>query len=217
MRAERSYIPAAGHDLFLPFYDLITTLMGFDEARRALLDSAELRPGHSVLDVGCGTGSFVTLLKRLYPQVDVVGLDPDGKALARARRKAEGAAVSVEFVQGFSDALKYPDASFDRVFSSFMFHHLETHEKERTLREVCRVLKPGGRLHLLDFDVPRSGAQHLVSRLLYSHGYLRDNTESQIVAFMNQAGFRDAKRVAGRAAFFGLGYAGHYEATCKDS
>jgi ubiquinone/menaquinone biosynthesis C-methylase UbiE len=59
--------------------------------------------------------------------------------------------MEVRFDRGFADALDYPDASFDRVFSSFMFHHLAREEKEATLRAVRRVLKPGGSLHLLDF------------------------------------------------------------------
>ena len=62
------------------------------------------------------------LIKRLHPDVDVVGLDPDPKALARAKRKAERSAVSIRLDQGFSHELPYPEASFDRVFSTFMFH-----------------------------------------------------------------------------------------------
>lgn len=120
----RTYLPAAGHDWALPFYDTIVKLFGFDRARRTLVNQAAIRPGHHVLDIGCGTGSLVTLIKRLHPDVEVVGLDPDPKALARARRKAAGTAVSIQFDQGFSDELPYPEASFDRVFSSFMLHHL---------------------------------------------------------------------------------------------
>jgi ubiquinone/menaquinone biosynthesis C-methylase UbiE len=64
------------------------------------------------------------MLKRHYPAMQVIGLDPDPKALARARRKAERAAVSLRFDQGFAGALAYSAGSFDHVFSSYMFHHL---------------------------------------------------------------------------------------------
>src|SRR5260370_41471813 len=121
----------------------MTKRMGADQARRALLDRAQTRPGHRVLDIGCGTGSLLIQLKRLYPKTDVVGLDPDPKALARARRKAARAAVAVQFDQGFGDELSYPEASFDRVLSSLMFHHIPTDDKGKTVREVRRVLKPG--------------------------------------------------------------------------
>src|SRR5215216_5176906 len=121
---ERTYLPAAGRDVFLPLYDPFTKLVGFDGIRRALLQQAALRPDFRVLDVGCGTGTLAVLIKRLNPSIDVVALDPDPKALVRGRRKAERAGVSVRFDRGFSDALGYPDAGFDRVFSSMMIHHL---------------------------------------------------------------------------------------------
>ena len=88
MGSSRTYLPAAGHDWSLPLYDPIVKLLGGDASRRALLYQAALRPGQRVLDVGCGTGTLATLVKRLHPDVEVVGLDPDPKALARARRKA---------------------------------------------------------------------------------------------------------------------------------
>jgi len=86
--SARTYLPAAGHDWFLPLYDPLVKLIGGEAAGKALLDQAALRPGHRVLDVGCGTGTLATQIKRLYPDVEVVGLDPDPKALARATRKA---------------------------------------------------------------------------------------------------------------------------------
>src|SRR5688572_1932687 len=140
----------------LPFYDPLVKLMGGDSARLALLDQAAIRPGHRVLDIGCGTGTLVVQVKRLHPGADVVGLDPDPKALARAKRKVDRAGLSIQFDQGFSDRLPYPDQSFDRVLSSFMLHHLEGDVKQTTLREVRRVLKPGGSFHILDFGGPQS-------------------------------------------------------------
>ena len=121
---RRTYIPAAGHDWLLPRYDPLVRLLGGESDHRELVNQAGLRPSHRVLEVGCGTGNLAILIKRLYPGAEVVGLDPDPKALARARRKAEREAVSVQFDSGFSDELPYPNGSFDRVFSSFMFHHL---------------------------------------------------------------------------------------------
>ncbi len=177
-------------------------LVGGDHARRALLEQAGVRSGQRVLDVGCGTGSLVVLIKRLHPDVDVVGLDPDPKALARARRKAEREAVSIRLDRGFSDELPYPAASFDLVFSSLMFHHLATEERGPTLREIRRVLKPGGFLHLLDFGARESGAHGLLARLLHSHARLADNTEDGIRALMKEAGLANAEKVGQRSMLF---------------
>ena len=151
LESEKADPPAAGHDWLLPLDDPLVKLLGGDTARRILLDQATVRPGHRVLDIGCGTGTLAMLIKRLHPDVDVVGLDPDPKALTRAKRKAERSAVSIRLDQGFSHELPYPEASFDRVFSTFMFHHLMVDDREKTLYEVRRVLTPGGSLHMLDF------------------------------------------------------------------
>lgn len=161
---QRTYFPAAGHDWALPLYDPLLKLLGADSARRLLLEHSDLRPGQRVLDIGCGTGTLVVLIKRVCPEISIVGLDPDPKALARAKKKAARAGASIQFDQGFSDELPYSDASFDRVFSSFMFHHVNANEREKTLREVRRVLSSEGSVHLLDFESSGSGTQGVLAR-----------------------------------------------------
>src|SRR5258707_2151562 len=126
---ERSYLPAMGKRWLLPFDDPLVRLLGADKPKRLLIEQADLKIGFRVLDIGCGTGSLAVLIKRLHPEVEVIGVDPDPAALSISKRKANRAGLSVEFDRGFSDHLSYPDASFDRVFSSFMFHHLEPSER----------------------------------------------------------------------------------------
>jgi len=141
---DRTYLPAAGHDWALPLYDPFVKLLGGDKGRQDLIVEAALPTVGRVLDVGCGTGTLAVLIKQLYPKVDVVGLDPDPKALGRARRKAKRASALIQFDQGSADRLPYADASFDRVVSSFMFHHLRADQRAKMLQEVSRVLVPGG-------------------------------------------------------------------------
>jgi ubiquinone/menaquinone biosynthesis C-methylase UbiE len=198
LTTERTYLPAAGHDWFLPMYDPLTRLLGFDSARRKLLDQAELRDGYRVLDVGCGTGTLAVLIKRLYPSVDVAALDPDPRALERARRKSQRARVFVRFDRGFADAIGYADATFHRVFSSMMFHHLEP-----ALRELHRVLTPGGRLELLDFAGAASHGQGVLGRLIHSNDRLKDNSTERVLALMTSAGFVNARHVGHHATVFG--------------
>jgi ubiquinone/menaquinone biosynthesis C-methylase UbiE len=199
---RRTYLPAAGHDWFLPLYDPFVKLLGGDRARRALLDQAPIRSGERVLDIGCGTGTFVLLVKQRHPDVEVVGLDPDPKALARAKRKAERAGVSIQLDRGFSNELPYPEASFDHVFSSLMVHHLPADEKLPTLREVRRILKPGGSFHLLDFGSRDSAEHGILARLIHSHERLSDNSPERILALMKEAGFRDPQKTGERSMFF---------------
>jgi ubiquinone/menaquinone biosynthesis C-methylase UbiE len=199
---HRGFLPAAGHDLFLPLYDVFAKLLGADAARRTLVEQAALEPGHRVLDVGCGTGTLLVLIKRLHPQVDAVGLDPDTRALGHARRKAERAGITLKLNQGFADALPYPDAHFDRVFSSFMFHHLERDQKPQMLSEIRRVLKPGGRLELVDFAAPEQSHSR-IARLLPFHKHLHDNIDESILALITGAGLADARIALRRPKLFG--------------
>ena len=192
-------------------------MLGGESAKTALLRQANLRATHRALDIGCGTGTLAVRIKELYPDVVVVGVDPDPKALGRARRKAQRAGTPVQFDQGFSDELPYPGASFDRVFSSFMFHHLPLDQREKTLREVRRVLAPGGSLHLLDFDRPEQSPERSLTTRIHSGKHLKDNSESQILTLMQQAGLVGAKKVMARTMLFGLLRIGYYEASASVS
>ena len=112
----KTYLPAAGHDWLLPLYDPFVKLVGGEVARRTLLDQATIKPGFRVLDIGCGTGTLAILIKRLHPGVEVVGLDPDPNALARAKGKAERVGISIRLDKGFADELPYENASCSPTF-----------------------------------------------------------------------------------------------------
>lgn len=197
-RTDRAYLPAAGRHWRLPFYDLMASLLGADAARRMLVQQASVRPGERVLDVGAGTGALALELKRAQPLADVTGIDPDPRALGRARRKGQRAGLSIQFDQGFADALPYPGASFDRITSSFMLHHLGPDEKEPTLGEWRRVLNPGGRLHLLDFDGPLGEDAGVLARRVHESAPLGDNAPHRILAHLTNAGFQHPKIIGRR-------------------
>jgi len=209
----RTYLPAAGYHWSLPLYDPMVKLLGGDAARALLLEQAAVHSSHRVLDIGCGTGSLLVQIKRTHPDVEVVGLDPDPRALARAKRKAQRSALSFQLDQGFADELPYPDDAFDRVFSSFMFHQLTDADKVTTLREVRRVLKLGGRLHLMDFvKADSDSSRRGIVRWLHSGPRLKDNSEERILNLVREAGLSDAKRVARRRLL--LGDIAYYQGSC---
>jgi ubiquinone/menaquinone biosynthesis C-methylase UbiE len=203
MTVHRHYLPAAGHDWFLPLYDPFTRLLGMEQVRGELVSHSALQPLQRVLDIGCGTGALTILIKQQHPAVDAIGLDPDPKALARAERKALRASVAVRFDRGFSEALPYADASIDRVFSSMMFHHLELPAKQQTLEEIRRVLVPGGRLHLLDFLTSGNRERSRMLRWIHSHHQLADNGEERVLGLMRDAGLAGARKVAERRMVLG--------------
>src|SRR5689334_21122945 len=186
--AEKAYLPAAGHDWALPLYDPITSLLGGDKVHGELLRQARIENTHRVLDIGCGTGTLAIAIKQRFPAAEITGLDPDPKALARARRKAERAGAAVRFEQGFAGELPFADSSFDRVLSSFMFHHLPADQREKMLRQVRRVLAPSGSFHLADFTHPEQHV-HGLAHLIHSSKHLTANSDDRILGFMRQAGF----------------------------
>lgn len=192
---EHDYLPAMGKDRLLPFYDTCTWLLGVPRIHRRLVELAAVEPGHRVLEIGCGPGGLTLRAQRMHPDAELVGLDPDPLALARARRKAARAGHPVRFDQGKAGALPYPDESFDRVLSSLMFHHLDDTEKRRALAEARRVLRPGGQLHLVDIAGHHAGR---FARRMQRSERLRDNAGEGIPERIRDAGFTDV-RTAGRS------------------
>jgi SAM-dependent methyltransferase len=213
---SRHYLPAAGRAWLLPLYDPLTRLLGLEAVHRRLVELAGIRPGQRVLEIGCGTGTLTILIKQRHGTADVVGLDPDAAALARARRKAERRAVSIRWDRGFAGELPYPDGAFDHVCSAFMLHHLELGAKTRALREVRRVLAPAGSLHVVDFDRGHDASDGLLARLLHRSERLRDNVADTMVRLMRDAGLRDARAVAHRSTIAGRVAFYHAVAPARD-
>ncbi|MHA6623922.1 class I SAM-dependent methyltransferase [Pseudonocardia sichuanensis] len=197
--AEHDYLPAMGRDRLLPLYDPFTWLLGVPHVHRRLVTAAGVAPGHRVLEVGCGTGNLALRVRRMHPDAEVLGIDPDPLALARAQRKAERRGPAVRWDRGTAGALPYADESVDRVLSAFMFHHLDEAEKRRMLTEVRRVLRPGGQLHLADFGGHHHG---LAGRWVHRNEHLRANAGDGIPARMRDAGFTDVR--TGERGRFGV-------------
>jgi ubiquinone/menaquinone biosynthesis C-methylase UbiE len=98
--------------------------------------------------------------------------------------------IAVTFDQGMASKLPYPDASFDRVLSSLMIHHLKTPDKEKAAHELYRILKPGGQLHIIDFGKPRTFYGKLLGPFLHGFEEANDNIDGRLPLIFEQAGFR---------------------------
>ncbi|HSB36643.1 MAG TPA: methyltransferase domain-containing protein [Thermoanaerobaculia bacterium] len=121
-------------------------------------DLARIRPGQRVLDVACGTGVLAReVASRTGSPEDVVGLDPSPGMLAVARRLAS----AVDWREGTAESLPFPDRSFDAVVSQFGLMFFE--DRQRAIREMLRVLRPGGRLVVAVWNslesIPAYGAE----------------------------------------------------------
>ncbi len=103
-----------------------------------------------VLEVGCGTGAQLRRLARLYPEAQLVGLDPSPEQLSEARRQSGPAAI--EWVEGRGEELPFPDQSFDLICLFWVLEHVSS--PEAVLASIHRVLMPGGRVALSEVHNP---------------------------------------------------------------
>ena len=200
---SHDYIPAAGHDRLLRFYDPLTRLLGADRVRARLLDAANVQPGQRVLDLGCGTGAISLLLAKRQPEARIVGLDPDAKALARAADKSRAAGATIEWQKGYAGRAPYPAHSFDHVLSSLMIHHLKSEEKQAAFRDAKRLLRPGGAFHLLDFGPPKNAIERVLTAILHHDGRMEDNLSGRLPEWLREAGFAEVREVESHRTWFG--------------
>lgn len=204
------YIPAAGHDAFLPGYGLLTRLAGFNRVHDGLIAQAELDGDQRVLEIGCGPGNLSVRAKRAHPSISVVGSDPDPLALRRAQRKA-ARLTGIRFEHGYAQRLPYADGEFDRVLSSMMLHHLDAEAKPAAAAEVFRVLRPGGRLHVVDMGGHMTAHDGLSARLTLHSPMAAGNLGDAIPELLRAAGF-DCDEIASHRQRF-IGRLTYYRAT----
>jgi len=152
---------AAVFDSVANRYDLMNDLMSFGVHRlwkRFAISLAGVRRGHRVLDLAAGTGDLASRFSQMVGgEGEVVFSDINASMLqqGRARMVDEGKVGNLRYVQADAQALPFADASFDCVTMAFGLRNVT--DKERALRSIYRVLRPGGRLVVLEFSHPRPG------------------------------------------------------------
>lgn len=198
------YIPALNKRWLTPLYDpLLKWGMKEEKFKRYLVENAGLIPGQQVLDLGCGTGTLTILLKQFQPAIEITGIDGDPHILEIARQKSKTSGVDIVWKQGMAYDLPYPAASFDRVISCLMIHHLTAPNKVKAFREVYRLLKPGGEFHILDFGRSQDPFMRLISFFMARMEEARDNISGRIPFMLQEAGFQDVNIRARFKTIFG--------------
>jgi ubiquinone/menaquinone biosynthesis C-methylase UbiE len=197
------------YDLMVWFSDKLLFRGKLRELGYKTADLAQLQPGETVLDVGCGTGTLALIAKERVGETGrVCGIDPGPRQIARARAKAARRSLPIDFEMGVIEQLPFPDQSFDVVLSTMMMHHLPDDLKHQGLTEIARVLKSGGRLVIVDFkraepqqDQPvRLGAGSLglqdLPQLLSEAGF--EHLESREIPFPRLMGLEGAGFIRAR-------------------
>ncbi len=142
-----------------------------------------------MLDVGCGTGYLARMMARTVgPEGSVLGVDPSVPMIRYAREHTREAGCV--FTEGFAEDLDAPESAFDVVVTSLAVHHFPEEKRGQAIKEMFRVLRPGGRVLIADFRPPVGGsAQRLVGAL--AGPVMRHNPVHLLEPFAREAGFRE--------------------------
>lgn len=200
---ERAYYRLS-HDVyafFAPFYDAVT--MPLRKLRRQVASLAGFGPGARVLDVATGTGAQAIAFAE--KGTEVVGIDLSDAMLRIAKRKKPSAKTT--FRQADATALPFPDASFDGACVSFALHEMPQTIRERVVREMARAVRPGGRLVVVDYALPKAAvlrwlAFHAIK--LYEHDAYPEFVRSDLGALLEKAGARVERHVSALRGIAGI-------------
>ncbi len=156
---------------------------------RETLRRIDIRPGERVLDCGCGTGVFLDAAAATQPNAVFTGLDLTPEMLKSARRRL---ANHAGLAGGLAEVLPFADEVFDMVVSVSVFHFIRA--PRNALREVRRVLKPGGRLVLTDWcrDYLTGRVRDMLLRR-FSEGHVYTYTAAELGGLLRDAGFADMR------------------------
>lgn len=194
-------------DWAAPFYDVYCSAVGLGQGfRDQTLQVAAIRAGETILDVGCGTGVLTRRAgEAAGPAGVAIGIDPGQDMIRVAKENAQRLGSRAAFRVAAIEQLPFEDARFDVVLASLMLHHLPPDLKRQGLREVYRVLKPGGRFIVADFYRPANPLWWLVAWPFLFIPMTADNFRGTLPDYFREAGFDPVQgkgRRAGILAFW---------------
>jgi len=169
--------------------------------KSTLIKQARIKSNHRVLDFGIGTATLSIMAKRTNPSTLINGVDVDPKVIDIAKKKIVESKADIQIDKYDGVILPYEDDYFDRVISSLVFHHLTTEQKVNSFKEIKRVLKPGGELHIADWGEPANLLMRInfyLVQLLDGFKTTKDNVKGLLPSYMINAGF---KEVSGTSYF----------------
>ena len=193
MTNKKDYTPALGYDWLTGFYDLAIKLtMPEKKFRTRLIDELNPLDKEKILEFGYGTGQHLLLAVARNHLAQYTGLDIDPKAKNIVERKLRKREIEIILDIYNGETFPYKDNSFDKVYSSLVFHHLDGDTKSSCLLETHRVLKPGGQLIIGDWGKAKTKLMRFAFyavQLLDGFKTTKDNVEGKLPDIIKNAGF----------------------------
>lgn len=199
-----AFIPALKYHFLTPIYDrFIGLTMPEKEVKNKVIQLLKIEQGERILDFGCGTGTLVKLLLLKHPNLNVIGLDVDQKVLQVARNKG----IKNKDIRLF-DGLKIPyeNEYFDKITSTWVFHHLTNEQKINAFSEIKRVLRPKGMFVLADWGRPSNRVQRILFFILQVFDNFHTtsaNVNGEMTFLMRASGFSTIREEGFRNTIFG--------------
>ncbi|MDO9027716.1 MAG: class I SAM-dependent methyltransferase [Candidatus Roizmanbacteria bacterium] len=196
-KKQMKYIPALGYDFLTGLYDTAIRLtMPEKKFRNLLIERIDPQPDENILEFGFGTGANLVLASQKSPLSHFYGLDidPKVKEIAFSKLKSKNLHPELHIYEG--TVFPYEDQTFDKVYSCLVFHQLDDEAKMECLKEIHRVLKPGGKLTIGDWGKAKSQWMRTVFytvQLLDGFETTTANVRGLLPNYIREAGFHDVK------------------------
>lgn len=176
--------------------------------RQTTVELAGIKPGDYVLEVGCGTGTLTLAAKQQAgPTGRVFGIDIIPGMIEASKRKAAEAQEEITFQEGSIDKIPFTENTFDVVMCSFMIFHMSEETRRKGIAEIHRVLKPGGRLMILDLAKPSQPIQRAIAKMAF--GGMLEHDMRELIPLMDASGFTDVKFGPAKFRIVGLSVIGY--------
>lgn len=203
----------------VPTYDSYMRKITFGRERtlrETTVSLAQVKPGDCVLEVGCGTGTLTLAAKRqVGPTGKVFGIDIIPEMIELSQRKAAQTNEDVTFQLGSIDDIPFPKNQFDVVMCSFMIFHMSETMRRKGIAEIYRVLKPQGRLLVLDLALPEQALPRAIARMLL--GFMIQHDLRELLPLMEVSGFSDVVTAPANFRILGLSVIGFIRGSARKS
>lgn len=197
--SKTKFIPALGYDFLSDYYDLaIKVTMPEKKFRNRLIDFVDPKENEKILEFGFGTAQNIIILKQRFPNCNVLGVDIDPKIKSIAEYKLNKAGIQVPLFLYDGNKLPFEDNSFDKVYSSLVFHQLDMIAKLKCLLEINRILKPNGELVIGDWGKAKTKWMRFsfyIVQLLDGFKTTNDNVNGLMIKYITDAGFKNVKEI----------------------